>query len=125
MIRGQRSAYVRQEHDEDDEGELDDGGRVVYEQAFLKVLDERGFEDEVEVRRLEADEGTKEVQGLYAMLLLQEEIVECEEEDLQVLVKAIILREGTHLGHLAPKVDQDSFELMGHKLVLWPHGIFG
>lgn len=70
VIRGQRSANVRQEHDEDDEGELDDSGRVVYEQAFLKVLDERGLEDEVEVRRLEADEGTEQVQGLYAMLLL-------------------------------------------------------
>ena len=116
---------MRQEHDKDDEGELDDSGRVVYEQAFLKVLDERGFEDEVEVWRLEADEGTEQVQGLYAMLLLQEEVVECEEEDLKALVKTMTMREGTHLGHPAPKVDQDSFELMGHKLVIWPHGIFG
>jgi hypothetical protein len=44
----------------------------------------------VEVRRLEADEGTEQVQCLYAMLLLQEEVVECEEQDLEELVKAAV-----------------------------------
>jgi hypothetical protein len=61
---------MRQEHDKNNESKLDDGGRVVDEQTFLKILDEWGFENEVQVRWLEANEGTEQVQGLYAMLLL-------------------------------------------------------
>lgn len=82
VIRGQDSAYVGQEHDENDEGELYYGRRVVDEQAFFQVLDERGFEDEMQVGWLEADEGAEQVEGLDTMLLLHEEVVECEEEDL-------------------------------------------
>jgi hypothetical protein len=91
VVRGQRSAYVRQEHDEHDEGQLDDGRRVVDEQAFLQVLDEGRFENEMEMRRLEADKGTEQVEGLYAMLLLHKEVVECEEEDLEQSAKAMCM----------------------------------
>lgn len=81
---------MRQKHDENDEGKLDNGGRVVDEQTFLKVLDEGGIENQVEVGRLQADKGTQQVQGLYAMLPLQEEAIECKEKDLEESVKTMV-----------------------------------
>jgi hypothetical protein len=45
----------------------------------------------MEMRRLEADKGTEQVEGLYAMLLLHKEVVECEEEDLEQSAKAMCM----------------------------------
>lgn len=46
------------------------------------MLDELGLEDQMEVRRLEPDKGAQQVQGLDAVLLLDEERVERKEERL-------------------------------------------
>lgn len=43
------------------------------------MLYEWGLENKMEVRRLQADKCAEEIQCLDAVLLLQEEVVECEE----------------------------------------------
>jgi hypothetical protein len=73
---------MRQEHDENDQSKLYHGGRIVGKQAFLQVLDERGFENQMQMGRLEADEGAEQIQGLNPVLLVYKELVEFEEKSL-------------------------------------------
>jgi hypothetical protein len=61
MVRGQRSANVRQEHDEYDERKFDDGGRSIDEEAFFEMLDKGRFKYEVEMWRLQANECAQKV----------------------------------------------------------------
>jgi hypothetical protein len=73
---------MRQEHDEDNEGEFDHSGRCVDEQTLFQVLYEWSLEYQMEMGRLQAHESTQQVQGLYAILLLYKKFVEGNKQRL-------------------------------------------
>lgn len=76
---------MRQEHNEYNKSEFDDGGRSIDEKAFFQVLDEWGFEYEMEMWGLQADEGAQEVQSLYAILFLHKQLIKSKQNGLGLL----------------------------------------
>lgn len=74
---------MRQKHDQNHQGQLDDGGRGVNKETFFEMVDEWGLQDAMEMWWLQTNIRAQQIEDLDSMLRLEEQVVQRQQKVLR------------------------------------------